>query len=191
LLPSAWRARVSPTTAATAVSIGLPLVERLLAGQPHAPLPTATHVDLARYAGTWHEIARLPESFEEACDGQPSTHYALRHGHIEVINRCPGSRGRERVSRGIARVVPGSGNAKLKVSMWPGWLQWLPFAWADYWVLYIDEGYDIAVVGHPDRRHLWFLSRQRKMRPEQMAALMQFAGELQFPVERLRIVQSE
>jgi apolipoprotein D and lipocalin family protein len=187
LLPAAWRSRVSPTTAATVLGIGLPVLERLVAGQQHAPLPTVQQIDLRRYAGTWHEIARLPESFEAACDGQPSAHYALRGDRIEVINRCPGRAGRERVSRGVARVVPGSGNAKLKVTMLPSWLQWLPFAWADYWVLYVDERYDAALVGHPDRRHLWILSRSRSMRPEQLAALMQFAGDLQFPVERLQV----
>jgi apolipoprotein D and lipocalin family protein len=180
LLPAAWRSRVSPT-------IGLPVLERLVAGQQHAPLPTVQQIDLRRYAGTWHEIARLPESFEAACDGQPSAHYALRGDRIEIINRCPGRAGRERVSRGVARVVPGSGNAKLKVTMLPSWLQWLPFAWADYWVLYVDERYDAALIGHPDRRHLWILSRSRSMRPEQLAALMQFAGDLQFPVERLQV----
>jgi apolipoprotein D and lipocalin family protein len=187
LLPTAWRSRVNPTTAATVFSIGLPLLERLLAGQQHPPLPTVQQVDLARYAGTWHEIARLPESFEAACQGQPSAHYALRGDHIEVVNRCPGRAGRDRVSRGVARVVPDSGSAKLKVTMLPAWLQWLPFAWADYWVLYVDEGYDVALVGHPNRRHLWILSRSRSMRPEQLAALMQFAGELQFPVEHLQV----
>ena len=187
LLPAAWRSRVNPTAAATVLSIGLPVLERLVAGQQHVPLPTVQQVDLRRYAGTWHEIARLPESFEAACEGQPSAHYALRGDRIEVINRCPGRAGRQRVSRGVARVVPGSGNAKLKVTMLPSWLQWLPFAWADYWVLYVDERYDAALVGHPDRRHLWILSRSRSMRPEQLAALMQFAGELQFPVERLQV----
>jgi apolipoprotein D and lipocalin family protein len=187
LLPAAWRSRVSPTTAATVLGIGLPVLERLVAGQQHAPLPTVQQIDLRRYAGTWHEIARLPESFEAACDGQPSAHYALRGDRIEVINRCPGRAGRERVSRGVARVVPGSGNAKLKVTMLPSWLQWLPFAWADYWVLYVDERYDAALIGHPDRRHLWILSRSRSMRPEQLAALMRFAGDLQFPVERLQV----
>ena len=187
LLPVAWRSRVNPTTAATVLGVGLPMLERLVAGQQHPPLPTVQHVDLARYAGTWHEIARMPESFEAACEGQPSAHYALRSDHLVVVNRCPGRAGRDRISRGVARVTPDSGNAKLKVTMLPSWLQWLPFAWADYWVLYVDEGYDVALVGHPNRRHLWILSRSRSIRPEQLAALMQFAGALQFPVEHLQV----
>ena len=187
MLPMTLRSRVNPTAAATALSIGLPMLERLVAEQQHPPLPTVQHVDLGRYAGTWHEIARLPEPFEAACDGQPSAHYALRGDRIQVINRCPGRAGRERVSRGLARVVPDSGNAKLKVTMLPSWLQWLPFVWADYWVLYVDERYDVALVGHPNRRHLWILSRRRVMPPERLAALMQFASELQFPVERLQV----
>ena len=189
LVPSAWRARISPATAATVITIGLPLVERLLAGRRHAPLPTAAHVDLARFAGTWHEIARLPAAFEDPREGQPRAHYAWRDRRVEVVNRRVDRHGHERVRRGIARVVPDSGNAKLELTTLPAWLQWLPLAWDPHWVLHVDEGYHSAVVGDPQRRHLWILSRSRQMAPEQLSALVQFAAGLQFPVEQLEILQ--
>jgi hypothetical protein len=39
LLPMAWRSRVNPATAATVVSVGLPLAARLLARSRRAPRP--------------------------------------------------------------------------------------------------------------------------------------------------------
>lgn len=191
LLPAAWRSRVNPTTAATVLGVGLPLIQRVLAGAPHPPLATAAQVDLARYAGTWHEIARMPEPFEAACAGQPSAHYTLHADGVEVLNRCLDRHGRERASRGVARVVPRSGNAKLKVTFAPRWLHGLPLVWADYWVLHVDEAYQIALVGQPSRRHLWVLSRRERIPRERLAALMQLAAELDFPVERLQIVQPD
>lgn len=191
MLPAPWRARVSPTTAATLVSLGLPLAERLLSARQQRPLPTAAAVDLARYAGTWHEIARLPEMSAARCAGQPSAHYRWCNGRMQVLSRCLGRDGRERVSRGTARVLHDSGNAKMQVAMVPAWLQWLPFVWADHWVLYVDEHYQAALVGDPSRRHLWLLSRRERMPPEQLAALMQFAAELEFPVQRLQVVQPD
>lgn len=191
LLPAAWRSRINPTTAATVLGVGLPLIERALAGRQHRPLPTVADVDLARYAGTWHEIARMPEPFEASCLSQPSAHYTLHADCIEVLNRCVGRNGRERASRGVAHVVPDSGNAKLKLSFAPSWLHWLPFVWADLWVLHIDDEYQTAVVGDPNRRHLWVLSRTQRMQPEPLAALMDFAAGLEFPVARLQIVQPD
>jgi apolipoprotein D and lipocalin family protein len=189
LLPGAWRARVNPTTAATVLSVALPLIERALAGSQHRPLPTVVDVDLARYAGTWHEIAHLPAPFEAPRAGPSSVHYALRRDRIDVLNRRRDRNGREHVRRGVARLVPDSGNAKLTVSFAPGWLSWLPFAWTDQWVLHVDDQYQLALVGHPNRRDLRVLSRSPRLQPERLAALIALAAELEFPVEHLRIAQ--
>ena len=39
---------------------------------------TVPSVDLARYAGRWYEIARLPNSFEKKCAGGVAATYELR-----------------------------------------------------------------------------------------------------------------
>jgi apolipoprotein D and lipocalin family protein len=186
LLPARWRASVSPTTAATLAAVGLPLVESLLAPTAHPQLATMPHVDLARYMGTWHEIARLPAPFEGACEGQPSATYSLRGGRVEVVNRCRGADGRVREATGEARIVPASGNAKLEVSLWPSLLRLLPIAWADYWIIHVDDRYRYAVVGHPNRRFLWLLARDRRVSPAQQAQLIEIAAAQGFPVHRLQ-----
>ena len=187
LLPAAWRARISPTSAATLVSVGVPLAQRLLTGPAHAPLATMPQVDLARYAGTWHELARLPTAFEARSEGQPSAHYTLRDdGGLQIHNQCRRNDAR-RSALGVARAVPGSGYAKLKVSFWPQWLRWLPMAWTDYWILYVDPAYRVAVVGSPDRRHLWLLSRQARTHGTQLDDLIRLAAERGFAVERLMV----
>ncbi|HEU5297127.1 MAG TPA: lipocalin family protein [Burkholderiaceae bacterium] len=188
LLPTAWRARVSPASAAALVSVGLPLAERLLTRPSYPPLDTVARLDLARYAGTWYEIARLPVPSKARCDGQPRAHYALHGDGLLVRNACP-HHGKQRTASGVARTVPGSGGAKLKISLWPAWLRWLPPAWSDYWVLHVDEGYRVAVVGHPDRRHLWLLSRERRLDAARLDALLRFAGARGFAVERLIVSQ--
>jgi apolipoprotein D and lipocalin family protein len=135
--------------------------------------------------GTWFEIARLPEPFQAACSGQPSAHYSMRDGLVRVVNRCPARDGGERISRGIARVVRGSDNAKLKLTFAPRLLRFLPPVWGDYWVLHVDAAYQVAVVGHPNRHYLWFLSRSPQLAPERLAALRQFAADRGFAVERM------
>jgi apolipoprotein D and lipocalin family protein len=152
------------------------------------PLRTVAHVDLGRYAGTWHEIARLPTPFEQSCAGQPQANYTLSEGNsIAVTNRCRGVDGHDRVAHGEARVVAGSNGARLKVSFLPAWLRWLPVGWADYWVLYLDEGYTVALVGEPKRHSLWVLARRPRIDTETLHHLVGLARAQGFPVERLVI----
>lgn len=165
-------------------SLGLPLLETLLSdGRP--PLTTAPEVDLQRYAGTWYEIARLPARFERRCASQPSAHYSLHGGNLRVVNRCRADDGREQTAVGEARVVADSGNARLELSFLPVLLRALPFAWADYWILHVDEDYRFAVVGEPGRQYCWLLAREPQPTPADRDLLVRIAAARGFPVERL------
>ncbi len=190
LLPEHWRSKVSPATASTVVALGLPLAERLLGGGTKPPLQTMRHVELTRYAGRWYEVARLPMFFEAACEGQPTAHYEPRmDGSIAVINRCPVGKGDVTEVSGVAEPVSGSGGGKLKVSLWPECLRWLPMAWADYWILHVDDDYSEALVGSPSRNFCWLLSRRRTLPRERMLALVEIARDQGFAVDKLRFVE--
>lgn len=122
---------------------------------------TVDRVDLGRYAGTWFEVARYPNRFQRHCAGDVIARYSLRSdGEIDVDNRCRDERGGEKRSSGVARNVSRDGsNAKLEVRFAPAALAWLPFVWGKYWILALADDYAYAVVGTPDRKYLWILSR--------------------------------
>lgn len=205
LMPASVRARVNPATASTLLAVGLPLVEgwlaqrRGLSAEAGAPLVTMPRVELERYAGRWYEVARLPTLFEHRCAGQPSATYRRRvhargEAALEVINQCTAPNGELREARGVARVVPGSGGARLKVNLLPEGLQWLgvfPFAWSDYWILHVDDRYSEALVGNPERTHLWVLARRPDLPPERTQALIERARQQNFPVDRLVFPDSD
>ncbi len=124
------------------------------------PLQAVPELDLARYSGTWHEIARLPMYFERKCARDITATYTLRDdGTISVRNACVKADGVNMVSEGVARKA-GTDPAKLQVRFAPGWLSALPFVWADYWVIAVDADYRWAIVGEPGREYLWILSRE-------------------------------
>lgn len=55
---------------------------------PIKPTPVA-HVDLAKYAGKWYEIARLPMYFQRNCASDVTANYtANADGSIKVDNQC-------------------------------------------------------------------------------------------------------
>ncbi|MBT9463024.1 lipocalin family protein [Hydrogenophaga sp.] len=191
LLPAQWRSRIHPTAALAVAGLLAPALERVVGGrQVLPPLTTAPMVDLDRYAGVWYEVARLPAPFEGACKGQPTAEYRRRRGEapgrlrMDVVNRCTDRSGRVRQARGVAVPMLGGGGARLKVSLWPAWLRWLPLAWADYWILHVDGDYTEALVGEPGRRFMWVLSRQPTMPQDRLQALLAQAHQQGFDITR-------
>ncbi len=127
------------------------------------PVTSVPALDISRYAGQWYEIARLPVSFQNQCAGDITAAYTLREDAlIGVRNACRTAQGETRMAEGLARTVEGH-PGRLEVRFAPQWLSWVPFVWADYWVIDLDPGYMWAVVGEPDRDYLWILSREPRM----------------------------
>lgn len=167
----------------------LALLILLLAGcatQPGPETPqTVPAVDLTRYSGRWHEVARFPMRFEDnsrlRCEEATATYFPAAAGAISVVNECVNgldpARGM-RTARGEAYPVEGSNNARLRVSFfWP--------IYADYWVIGLDPDYQWAVVGSPNRQYLWILARAPELPAPQMEQALAIARAQGFDVSRL------
>jgi apolipoprotein D and lipocalin family protein len=144
------------------------------------PMRTVASVDLERYAGRWHEIARFPVWFQEGC-AAVTADYALREdGRVDVVNECDRDGGRD-VARAVARSVDGS-NARLKVRF----SRWIPVE-GDYWVIYLDEGYETAVVGVPSGAAGWILARTPTIPAERLEAARAALAAAGYDLGRLEI----
>lgn len=128
------------------------------------PLRVVPTVDLERYAGTWYEVARLPNRFQDQCVGDVVARYAVRpDGRIAVTNSCRTTEGKTDSATGVARRVEGQPPSILQVRFAPAVLSFLPAVWGDYQIIALGSDYDHAVVGTPDRKYLWLLSRTAQM----------------------------
>lgn len=126
-------------------------------------LKTVPYVELARYLGTWYEIARKPMRYEDATARDITATYELDDdGAVRVVNSCLDEDGEVQVSEGQAKPLDTT-TAKLEVTFLPQGLRWIPFTKGDYWILRIDDGYDTALVGEPGRKYLWLLHRQPQL----------------------------
>lgn len=143
------------------------------------PVTSVPQLDISRYAGQWYEIAHLPMRYQADCVGDITATYTLdKPGTIGVRNTCRNRDGGTDVAEGVARPVAGH-PGRLEVRFAPDWLSWLPFVWADYWVIALDPEYQWAMVGEPDRDYLWILSRSPTMdrlRFEELKAKAQAMG---------------
>jgi len=150
------------------------------------PPPTTQQVELQRYQGTWYELARLPMFFQRNCV-QSEARYGLREdGRIDVTNRCLEKDGQWNQANGIAEAqVPGRTD-----KLWVRFDNWFSrlapdLTKGEYWVLYHDVDYRVAVVGHPNREYLWLLSRTPTVSDQTRDQLLALARKQGYPTEQL------
>ncbi|HEY5007863.1 MAG TPA: lipocalin family protein [Caulobacteraceae bacterium] len=150
-------------------------------GNRAVPQP-AKPVDIGRYAGLWYEMGRYENSFERGCEAVSAEYRMRDDGLIQVVNACRqrGLDGPIKMAKGRAVILPGSGNAKLKVSFFG------PFFIGDYWVLDHGDDYDWSIVGEPSGRFLWLLTRSAEPSPTMRAMLESRARELGYDTTLIR-----
>lgn len=155
--------------------------------QTQPPVRTVDSVDLVRYSGTWYEIARLPNRFQNQCAGDvTATYTVLENGHIQVINRCRKENGGFTQAEGRARRASSDGPAsQLEVRFAPAWMSFLPFVWGDYWILNLAPDYTYALVGDPDRKYLWILARSTALDQETLDSLVDVAKSQGYDAAKL------
>ena len=153
-------------------------------GNMDVPEP-AKPVDLTRYLGSWYEIGRYENRFEYNCEGVTADYSIGADGLIRIKNVCHrGSpTGRVRSVDGKARVVEGSGNAKLKVSFFG------PFFLGDYWVLDHDHDYEWSIVGEPTGKYLWILSRHSTISQEVEHSLFERVSRMGYDTGLIRMTR--
>ena len=144
-------------------------------------------VDLARYAGRWHEVAKFPNRFQKDCAKETVAEYALLPGgDIRVTNSCVQADGTRKRAEGKAKLANRNGPAsQLKVRFAPAILSWLPAVWGDYWILDLTDDYSAVLVGSPSREFLWILSRTPDMDSAVYSRLVGTANTQGFDVSRL------
>ena len=128
---------------------------------------TVKFVDLKMYAGVWYEISKIPNSFQDHCICGTKAEYIIREdGDIDVINSCYDEEGELDVAEGLAKVVDKNSNSKLEVSFVS--IFGIHLFWGDYWIIGLDKNYEYAIVGHPERKYGWILSRTSILSPEKL-----------------------
>jgi apolipoprotein D and lipocalin family protein len=171
-------------------AVGLALASCSVPDETANPPPTAGSVNLARYAGRWHEIARLPAPFQKDDEKAIADYGMNANGTVSVLNIAVRPDGTRREIMGSAKVLNPPDNTKLAVRFdtWFGPLIPMPDE-GNYWILHVDGNYQEAIVGTPDRRFLWLLARTPRISEKRFRALVGKAREAGFDVTRLVITQ--
>lgn len=153
-----------------------------------APLATIASLDIPRYMGRWHEIAKFPNWFQKKCVGDTSAEYSLKpEGGVQVINRCRMENGEWNEAKGLARQIGGPASPKLEVRFAPAWLSFIPAVWGDYWVIDLDPEYQLVAISEPRREYLWILAREPRLNGETYEKLLNRLRQLGFDTDKLEL----
>ena len=140
------------------------------------PPGVVSQVDLNRYMGVWYEIASIPSRFQKGCVCT-RVEYLMKKNYISVINRCWRKRKWD-VVKGKGFEVKGSNGSKLKVQLF-----W-PFK-GDYWILWLAKDYKTVLVGSPNYKHLWILSKEKHIDKKNYKKIEKIAKEKGYDVRQL------
>lgn len=126
-----------------------------MAADTRAPLRSSANVDLPRFMGAWHVIARV-DYFGERGDVASQDVYRLNDkGQVDTVYRYRKSfdaGDKEKTLGSVGLVQPGSNNAFWRIRFF-GLLK------ADYLVLEVAPDYSWALIGQPSRKLGWIFAR--------------------------------
>jgi lipocalin len=115
---------------------------------------TVSELNVERYMGTWHEIARFQHSFEKDLVGVTATYSLRDDGKIDVVNA--GFKhtldGEYKEAKGKAKIPNPDEPGKLKVAFFL-------FFYAAYNIMELDDDYQHVLIGSSSPDYLWILSR--------------------------------
>ncbi len=147
-------------------------------GNAAVPMP-AKPVDVTQYLGKWYEVARYDQWFERGCTSATATYTLRPDGMLGITNACVKADGTAQVAQARGKIVPDSGNARLKVSFFG------PFFIGNYWVMDHAEDYSWTIVGEPTGRFLWLLDRRDNLTEDEVKAFYARAAALGYDTSLL------
>jgi apolipoprotein D and lipocalin family protein len=154
-------------------------------------LASFPYVNLERYSGLWHEIARLPNSCETHCVESTLEYHLTSDGSVDVTHHCTKSNGYKRSAQGFMKIKNAPHNSRLATNFVPKWLRWTGLGWSDYWVIDLDPNYKYAVVSEPDREYLWILSRTPTLERSTYDGLIKKLEDLHFNLSHLIVSNAQ
>lgn len=136
-------------------------------------------LDLNRYMGVWYEIAELPIKAERRCASDGRVLYALgdKKDSFQMGTFCEQKNGSPG-SWGANGKMDKTGDGRLKLSR-------LVLFHKKYYVLATGPDYDWALVGTPNHKMLWVLSRESTLAPDALAQLKSKASAFGFKTDKL------
>lgn len=144
------------------------LITVLILTSVHAKKPQPVQeVNIKKFSGLWYEMARTFNRFEKGCVASTVEYVHKPNNTYTVHNRCfEDTIGGKKVHyKGSASFVNKTDASVIDMTYY-----WI-FT-KRYYVLYVDEMYQKAIVASPDMSNVWIMSRTPKIAQETFDAMV-------------------
>ncbi|KAA6185117.1 lipocalin family protein [Thiohalocapsa marina] len=164
--------------ALTAVAVALLLSA---CASEESPMDTVPHVDLERFMGDWYVVAVIPtflekdaynplESYALNPDGTIATRFTFNKGSLD---------GPRKVYHPTGFVRDTQTNA-----LWGMQFIW-PFK-GDFRIIYLDEGYQLTVIGRAKRDYVWVMARDPAFSDADFERMKAFVASVGYDASQLQ-----
>lgn len=145
------------------------------------PIPPVSHVDLARYMGSWYVIASIPTHFERdeynpvetyrrEPDGSICTSFRFHKGAFE---------GPLKKIHSVATVVAGTGNAEWRVHLFR-------VLRAQYIVAWLAPDYSAVIVARDARDYAWLMARTPQISAAEYGRMLERLQAMGYDLSNVR-----
>lgn len=142
-------------------------------------LPVITDLDLEKYLGKWHEIARLDFFWERNLKNVTAEYSLNTDDTVRVNNQGVDlTSGKKKKNIGKAKFVNEPTQGALKVSFFG------PF-YSGYNIMHVDEAYQYALVFGENLDYMWILAREKTIPIEIRDMYLNYAARAGYDVKKL------
>jgi len=144
------------------------------------PNKTVETVDVNNYSGTWYSLYSIPTTYDKGTrETQGSYTWNTSGNYFDVVTsyKKPGSEEVHSIQSKVFQ-VPGTNNAKMKCQfVWPFKV--------DYWVIELAPDYSYVVVGHPEHKLLFIMSRKKTLDKKTYSKIVERCESRGYDVSKL------
>jgi apolipoprotein D and lipocalin family protein len=153
------------------------------AGHGREPMKTVPYVDLERFMGDWHVVANIPTFVEKGAHNAVETYRLNSDGTIATTFRFnkDGFDGSLKTYNPTGFVLDRKTNARWGMQfIWP--------IKSDYRIIYLDEDYQVTVIGRTKRDYVWVMSRSPNFSDDEFARIKSFIESVGYDASKLQRV---
>lgn len=145
-----------------------------------APVPNkpVEKVELSRFAGKWYSLYSIPTAFDKGTRETTTTYTLNKDGYFNVLTTAKKDDNEIHTYKSKLFPIAEDGNAEMKAQfVWPFKV--------DYWVIDLPKDYSYVIVGHPERKFLFIMSRKPSMDKKLYEGLVNKCKAMGYPVDKL------
>ena len=120
---------------------------------------TVENLDIKKFMGTWYVISIIPNFFEKGCEDAYDLYELNSDGTISISYHAI-KNGKSINLKQKAIVIDDINNSRWEIKFIK---PFIPFFRVPYKVIILDDDYEYMVIGYPNNKYGWIMSRNKNM----------------------------